>query len=121
MNIFNKNINLNLAIESAKSIGVVVVNVTPSLIQEKRTHIILGLVWQIIKIHSLKAINLKQNPFLIRLKKDDEELADLLKLPPDELLLRWFNYHLKNSAYGKQISNFGADLKDGQAYTYLLN
>lgn len=45
MNVFNKNINLNLAIESAKSIGVVVVNVKPNAITDKREHIILGLMW----------------------------------------------------------------------------
>jgi len=28
-------------------------------------------------------VNLKENPFLIRLKKEEEELTDLLKLPPD--------------------------------------
>lgn len=39
-------------------------------------------------------IDLKNHPYLIRLKKDDEELEDLLKLPKDELLKRWFNYHL---------------------------
>ena len=38
-------INLNLAIESSKSIGVVVVNVKPNLITDKREHIILGLLW----------------------------------------------------------------------------
>lgn len=66
-------------------------------------------------------INLKHNPFLIRLKREDEELSDLLKLPPDELLLRWFNYHLANSNYGKQVHNFSNDLKDGEAYVHLLN
>lgn len=45
LNVFNKNINLNLAIESAKSIGVVVVNVKPNAITDKREHIILGLLW----------------------------------------------------------------------------
>lgn len=38
-------INLNLAIESAKSIGCIVVNIRPNLIMDKREHIILGLVW----------------------------------------------------------------------------
>jgi plastin-1 len=66
-------------------------------------------------------INLKHNPFLIRLKKEEEELSDLLKLPPDELLLRWFNYHLANTNYGKKVTNFTGDLKDGEAYTHLLN
>jgi plastin-1 len=42
--------NLNLAIESAKAIGCTVVNIQPQFIMEKREHIILGLIWQIIKV-----------------------------------------------------------------------
>jgi hypothetical protein len=49
-NIYHKIENLNLSIESARSIGCTVVNITPSLIMEKREHIILGLIWQIIKV-----------------------------------------------------------------------
>ena len=64
---------------------------------------------------------MKNNPFLIRLKKEEEELSDLLKLTPDELLLRWFNFHLDNSGYKKNITNLSKDLADGEAYTYLLN
>jgi plastin-1 len=66
-------------------------------------------------------VNLKDHPYLIRLKKEDEELADLLKLPPDQLLLRWFNYHLKNANHPKAVGNFSGDVKDGEAYTVLLN
>jgi hypothetical protein len=29
----------------------------------------------------MKMINLKEHPYLIRLKKDDEEISDLMKLP----------------------------------------
>lgn len=54
-NIYHKIENLNLAIESARAIGCTVVNITPSLIMEKREHIILGLIWQIIKVtHSTR-------------------------------------------------------------------
>lgn len=42
----------------------------------------------------LTKIDLKNHPYLIRLKKDDEEVGDLLKLPKEELLIRWVNYHL---------------------------
>jgi len=45
----------------------------------------------------LANVDLKHNPFLVRLKKENEELEDLLKLSKEELLLRWFNYHLANS------------------------
>lgn len=69
----------------------------------------------------LANVDLKQNPFLIKLKKEDEELADLLKLSKEELLLRWFNYHLKNAGTERRVNNFGKDLKDGEAYVILLN
>jgi hypothetical protein len=49
-NIYHKIENLNLSIESARSIGCTVINITPTLIMEKREHIILGLIWQIIKV-----------------------------------------------------------------------
>jgi plastin-1 len=48
-------------------------------------------VWQLVKIHLLNSINLKNHPELIRLLEEGETLADLLKLPPDQLLIRWFN------------------------------
>jgi len=38
-------------------------------------------------------------------------VADLLKLKPEALLLRWFNYHLEKVGYeGAKIKNFGKDL-----------
>ena len=48
--IYEKIENLNLAIESAKAIGCTVVNIQPQFIMEQREHIILGLIWQIIKV-----------------------------------------------------------------------
>jgi len=83
MNIYQKKENLNLAINSAKAVGCICVNITSPLIIEKREHIILGLVWQIIKIENVGKISLANNPFIIRLKHDNEEIGDLLKLTPD--------------------------------------
>lgn len=90
-----------MAIQSAKAIGCVMVSITAPLIIDQRPHIILGMVWQIMRIHGMQQINLKNHPYLIRLKKEDEELKDLLALPPDELLMRWFNYHLKNANHSR--------------------
>jgi hypothetical protein len=57
----------------------------------------------------------------VLLLKDNESKEDLLKLTKEDLLLRWFNYHLTRSAYsGKEIKNFSGDIKDSIAYTYLL-
>jgi len=43
-----------------------------------------------------------------------------MKLPADQLLLRWFNYHLKNAGHPKKVTNFSGDVKDSVAYTVLL-
>ena len=55
---------------------------------EKFPSIVLGLIWQLVKAHLLNSINLKNHPELVRLLEDGETLADLLKLPADQLLLR---------------------------------
>jgi hypothetical protein len=43
-------------------------------------------------------INLIQVPGLIRLLRDGETLADLQKLSPEEILVRWVNYHMEQVA-----------------------
>lgn len=121
LSVFHIKENLNLAINSAKSIGCVVVSIIPQLIMDKREHIILGFIHQLLRITFLGTINLKNHPYLIRLKKEGEELTDLLKLPPEELLLRWVNYHLKNANHKRMVTNFNVDLKDSENYTVLLN
>lgn len=76
---------------------------------------------QVIKLEAVGHINLKNNPYIIRLKKENEEISDLLKLRPEELLMRWFNYHLKNAGHDRQVTNFSKDIQDGENYTVLLN
>lgn len=52
---------------------------------------------------------------------DDNEPEDLIyKLPPEDLLLRWLNYHLRRGNYGKVVKNYHSDLMDCEAYTVLL-
>ncbi|TNN66018.1 Plastin-3 [Liparis tanakae] len=41
-----------------------------------------------------------------------------MNLSPEDLLLRWANYHLKK--VGMSISNFSGDIKDVRAYFHLL-
>lgn len=43
------------------------------------------------------------------LLEEGESLEDLMKLSPEELLLRWANFHLKK--VGMSISNFSGDIK----------
>jgi len=79
------------------------------------------MIWQLVKIQLLNNISLKNHPELIRLLEEGEELADLMKLTPEQLLLRWFNYHLKQAGSSKRVKNFTTDVKDSEAYTILLN
>jgi len=69
----------------------------------------------------MAAINLKNHPYLIRLLEPGESLEDLLKLSPEQILIRWVNYHLKNAGSSRRIANFGGDIKDSEVYTILLN
>ncbi|XP_032887796.1 plastin-1 isoform X1 [Amblyraja radiata] len=112
--------NLNLALNSASAIGCTVVNIGAEDLKEGRHHLVLGLLWQIIKIGLFADIELTRNEALIGLLMEGEELEALLKLSPEDHLLRWINYHLKNAEY-KKITNFSQDIKDSKAYFHLLN
>uniref|UniRef100_UPI00398F7DAC plastin-1-like n=1 Tax=Pristiophorus japonicus TaxID=55135 RepID=UPI00398F7DAC len=112
--------NLNLALNSGSAIGCTVVNIGAQDLKEGRHHLVLGLLWQIIKIGLFADIEITRNEALIALLMEGEELEELLKLSPEDLLLRWVNYHLENAEY-KKISNFSQDIKDSKAYFHLLN
>lgn len=123
LSLFKINENLNMVISASKSIGVITTNLGCTELQNGKEypHLVLGLIWQLVKLQLLNQINLKSNPLLIRLLEDGEDINDLLKLPPDQLLLRWINYHLKNAGHNKRVTNWSGDVKDSVAYTILLN
>ena len=95
LNAFHMTENNNIVIESAKGIGCSVVNIGSGDIMEAREHLILGLIWQVIRRGLLGKIDIKLHPELYRLLEDDETLEQFLRLPPEQILLRWVNYHLK--------------------------
>ncbi|XP_032830821.1 plastin-3-like isoform X2 [Petromyzon marinus] len=112
--------NLNLALNSASAIGCQVVNIGAGDIREGKPHLALGLLWQIIKIGLFADIELTRNEALVALLMDGESLEELMKLSPEELLLRWVNYHLDNAGWQK-INNFTTDIQDSRAYFHLIN
>ncbi|KAJ8338350.1 hypothetical protein SKAU_G00373160 [Synaphobranchus kaupii] len=112
--------NLNLALNSASAIGCHVVNIGAMDLREGKPHLVLGLLWQIIKIGLFADIELSRNEALAALLREGESLEDLMKLSPEELLLRWANFHLDNAGWSK-INNFSSDIKDSRAYFHLLN
>lgn len=84
-----------------------------------KQHIVLGLVWQVVRAQLLSRINLKAHPELARLLLPGESLKDLLACPPEEVLIRWFNYHLGRVGHAP-ITNLSADVRDCEAYWHLL-
>jgi plastin-1 len=120
LNAWERNENHELAINSAKGIGCTIVNVGQEDINNATPHIILGVVWQIIKIGLFFSINLKEHPELVRLLEEGEAMSDFLKLSPDQILIRWVNYHLKQAGSSRRIQNFSGDIKDSEVYTILL-
>lgn len=76
-------------------------------------------VWHF-QIGLLSDINLAHHPGLIHLLEEGETLEDLQKLTPEQILLRWVNYHLRNAGSDLRIKNFSEDIKVHIcAYTYI--
>ncbi|PKA50484.1 Fimbrin-like protein 2 [Apostasia shenzhenica] len=121
LNPWERNENHTLCLNSAKAIGCTVVNIGTQDLVEGRPHLVLGLVSQIIKIQLLADLNLKRTPQLVELVDDSKDVEELINLPPEKMLLKWMNFHLQKAGYKKQVTNFSSDLKDGEAYAYLLN
>ncbi|KAJ7583690.1 calponin homology domain-containing protein [Mycena floridula] len=121
LNAFQMTENNNIVITSAKGIGCSVVNIGSTDIAEGREHLILGLIWQVIRRGLLAQVDIKLHPELYRLCEEGETIEDLLRLTPDQILLRWFNYHLKAAGWKRRVNNFSRDVSDGENYTVLLH
>ncbi len=111
MNVYQKTENLNLALNAAKSIGCQVINIGAGDIIEGRPILILGLLWQIIKIQLMSTISLKSHPELVVLLEGDETVASFMKLNPEVILLRWVNYHLNKAGTSRRCGNFTSDIQ----------
>ncbi|CAM8992468.1 unnamed protein product [Rhodiola kirilowii] len=121
LNPWERNENHTLCLNSAKAIGCTVVNIGTQDLVEARPHLVLGLISQIIKIQLLADLSLKKTPQLVQLVDAGKDTDELLSLAPEKVLLKWMNFHLKKAGYKKEVTNFSSDVKDGEAYAYLLN
>uniref|UniRef100_A0A8C1PAN0 Plastin 1 (I isoform) n=1 Tax=Cyprinus carpio TaxID=7962 RepID=A0A8C1PAN0_CYPCA len=105
--------NLVLALNSASAIGCTVVNIDAQDMKAGTPHLVLGLLWQIIKIGLFADIEISRNEGFSNtcLCIYSEELDHLMSMSPEDLLLRWVNYHLKAAGW-QQIRNFSDDIKE---------
>merc|ERR1711953_1015608 len=139
LNIFKKRENLILGLNSALSLGCKIVNIRPEDLSAGVPHLILGLLWQIIRHALLKNISLSKNVDIMSLLKPGESIADLENMTPENILMRWVNHHLSrgekggaliwdgnhnalsSNTSGDFVSNFGNDLSNSVAYINLIN
>ena len=73
------------------------------------------------RIGLFNQISLEQCPGLAHLLEGGEQLESLMKMSPEAILLRWVNYQLERAGAPNRITNFTSDIKDSEAYTYLLH
>jgi len=122
ISIFKQHENLTLAINSAKAIGIVVIGIDSHTLNSSqgKKWLVLGIVWQLIKMYLFKQISISNVPGLINLLMEGEDISDLMKLSPEQLLLRWVNYQLDKAGSTRKIKNFNEDIKDSEIYTDLI-
>lgn len=120
LSIYQIHENLTLARNSAEAIGCNIVNIGPEDLHQGKPHLVLGLLWQIIRIGLLSDINLHEHPGLANLLNEGETLDEFMKLSPEQILIRWVNYHLERSGCHRRVSNFQGDIKDSIPYIYLI-
>ena len=112
--------NLTLALVSSQAIGCNIVNIDAHDLAKGKPHLVLGLLWQIIRIGLFSHITLDNCPGLATLLNDGEHLEDLMKLSPEAILLRWVNHHLEKAGIARRCTNFQSDIVDSEVYSHLL-
>lgn len=121
LTVYTKHENLTLALNSAQAIGCNIINIDAHDLSKGRPHLVLGLLWQIIRIGLFNQITIEHCPGLVNLLNDNEEMSDLLKLSPESILIRWVNYQLEKAGVTRRVTNFTNDIKDSEVYTHLLH
>jgi len=116
----NHNIDF-LTIGSYLQIGCNIINIDAHDLSKGKQHLVLGLLWQIIRIGLFNQITIEHCPGLVNLLNDNEEMADLLKLSPEQILIRWVNYQMEKAGVNRRINNFTNDIKDSEVYSHLLH
>ena len=120
MTLDDKKFNLNLVINSAKSLGCITEITSDDILNEVRKKDI-DLLYEIIELIIFKKISVKEYPQMLRFKEEKEDNEDILKLSQEDLIKRWINYLLSKNNYHLKLENFSQDLKNSEIYLLLIN
>uniref|UniRef100_A0A1I7TZ18 Calponin-homology (CH) domain-containing protein n=1 Tax=Caenorhabditis tropicalis TaxID=1561998 RepID=A0A1I7TZ18_9PELO len=121
LNAISKLDNLTLVCRSAQGVGISLVNNGPTDMAAGTPHLVLAFLFKLIKKVLLAPINLNMCRGLQNLLQDEESLADLQRISPEDLLIRWVNYQMSQAGCHRKISNFSADITDSEVYSILLH
>lgn len=77
LNVYQVKENLQMGIAAAKGLGIKMIGVDSNDFINKTPHMILGCLWQAIRLVMAKKITLKDTPEIMRLAEEGEELKDL--------------------------------------------
>ncbi|KAI8591487.1 calponin homology domain-containing protein [Geranomyces variabilis] len=116
LNAFELAENANVVIDAARKLGIVVVNIGAEDITGGNQHLILGIIWQIVRGVLSKNLYVVMNPRILRLQKAGESFENLLRVTPEDTLLRWVNQTLSSrrselKGQYRLVRNFGKDLQ----------
>lgn len=95
--LFEATANLTKVLIAAKGLGIRTVNIGPEDILHENKGLILGLVWQIIKMNVTKSANILKRPELMNLLEKNEDVKEVALKRPEEMILRWVNFHLRRA------------------------
>jgi len=102
--------SLDYALTGAKDMGCRVVNISVTDLQEGKPHLILGLIWQVVKAGLLAQVNLSAHPELVVILNEQENVESFSRLTPESNLLRWFNHHLQTAQHHRRVNDFSGDI-----------
>jgi len=94
LNIFKVRQNIDYGLTCAQG-KIKLIGINASTFLDKVTYLVLGVCWQLARLLATQKISLKDCHELYRLAGPDEELTELAKKKPEELLVRWINFHVK--------------------------
>ncbi|KAJ3292371.1 hypothetical protein HK104_005337 [Borealophlyctis nickersoniae] len=108
-------------LDACKNVGLQVHNIGPEDIVNGVPHLLLGLIWQIIKlglVSKVKANHLTRTG----ISSTDAAANEVLTTPDshEAILLSWVNDHLRAAGCPRKIENFSSDLADCECYAYLI-